>query len=146
MADISRPVLDQLNFVVGDMDAMVAFYRRLGVEIPAPGPPWDQHHRSAAASAGLDVDFDSEAFGKMWNRGQPSTGPRIVIGFRFADREAVDRTYADLLAEGYAGQQEPYDAFWGARYAVVEDPDGNSVGLMSPADDGYRSPPPVPNG
>jgi len=58
-------------------------------------------------------------------------------------REAVDRTYHALTAAGGASQQPPYDAFWGARYAVVEDPDGNPVGLMSPIDDAYRSTPPA---
>ena len=37
-------------------------------------------------------------------------------------------------------QQEPYDAFWGARYAIVEDPDGNAVGLMSPIDPDRQRP------
>jgi uncharacterized glyoxalase superfamily protein PhnB len=144
MTEDSRPALDQLNLVVGDMEAMAAFYGRLGVEIADPGPPWSGHHRSASARAGLALDLDSETFGKVWNRGQPDTGPRIVLGFRLADRESVDRTYAELVAAGHVGQQPPYDAFWGARYAVVEDPDGNSVGLMSPADDAHRSAPPAP--
>jgi hypothetical protein len=39
-----------------------------------------------------------------------------------------------LTAAGYAGPQPPYDAFWGARYAIVQDPDDNDVGLMSPID------------
>ena len=39
-----------------------------------------------------------------------------------------------LTAAGYRGCEPPYDAFFGARYAVVEDPDGNDVGLMSPID------------
>jgi hypothetical protein len=39
--------------------------------------------------------------------------------------------------------QVPYDAFWGARYAIVADPDGNEVGLMSPRDDDRRSFPPA---
>lgn len=39
--------------------------------------------------------------------------------------------------------QMPYDAFWGARYAVIRDPEGNSVGLESPLDEGKRSWPPV---
>src|SRR5436190_6832744 len=138
-----RPVLDQVNLVVGDMEAMVAFYARLGVDVPRPGAPWDRHHRSANIGAGLDLDFDSTEFGAMWNRGLPNAAPRVVIGFRLVDREAVDRTYVDLIEHGYRGQQEPYDAFWGARYAVMEDPDGNSVGLMSPADDAHRSPPPL---
>ena len=51
----------------------------------------------------------------------------------------MDARYADLTAAGYRGQQPPWDAFWGARYAVVEDPDGNPVGLMSPIDPARRS-------
>ena len=31
---------------------------------------------------------------------------RVVIGFRFPDREAVDQTYLDLTQAGYVGQQE----------------------------------------
>jgi uncharacterized glyoxalase superfamily protein PhnB len=38
--------------------------------------------------------------------------------------------------------QAPYDAFWGARYAIIEDPDGVAVGLMSPRSAEMRSPPP----
>jgi uncharacterized glyoxalase superfamily protein PhnB len=45
---------------------------------------------------------------------------------------------------GHAAQQEPYDAFWGARYAIVEDPSGNAVGLTSPVDEGRRTRPPDP--
>ena len=48
----------------------------------------------------------------------------------------------EVTAAGYAGEQPPYDAFWGARYAVVADPEGNSVGLMSPVDPAMRSAPP----
>jgi uncharacterized glyoxalase superfamily protein PhnB len=63
----------------------------------------------------------------------------VVVGFRVASRDDVDRLYADMTGAGYRGQQPPYDAFWGARYAVVEDPDGNAVGIMSPSDPDRRS-------
>ena len=56
------------------------------------------------------------------------------MGLRVSSREDVDRLYAAVTGAGYASQQPPYDAFWGARYAIVEDPDGNAVGLMSPID------------
>ena len=61
-----------------------------------------------------------------------------------ATREDVDDLYAELTSAGYVGQQAPYDAFWGARYAIVEDPSGNSVGLMSPIDEARRAAPPSP--
>ncbi len=131
-----RTVFNQVNLVVKDMDATVAFYRRLGIEIGDAGPGWEAHHREAAMPGGFKLDFDSEINAKQWNEGwrSQSAGAVGVLGFRVASRDVVDELYAELTNAGYRGQQAPYDAFWGARYAVVEDPDGNAVGLMSPSD------------
>jgi uncharacterized glyoxalase superfamily protein PhnB len=65
-----------------------------------------------------------------------------VIGFAFPSREAVDERYGELTSAGYVGRQPPFDAFWGARYAIVADPDGNGVGLMSPLEESRRTWPP----
>ena len=140
-----RPVLDQVNVVVRDMDAAVAFYRRLGVEIADTAPQWERHHRSAVLPEGIDLDLDTTAFASRWDAGWPSGAGGTVIGFRVEQRETVDRIYADLVANGAVGQQPPWDAFWGARYAVVEDPDGNAVGIMSAMDPARRSPAPDPD-
>ena len=139
-----RPVFNQINLVVRDMDAMVEFYERLGVEIAPTIAPWDRHHRTLSMADGLDFDLDSTAFATQWNQGWPPgrTGP--VLGFRLASAEAVDGTYSDLTSAGYIGQQPPYDGFMGARYAVVADPEGNSVGLMSPIDPARSTIPPPP--
>jgi catechol 2,3-dioxygenase-like lactoylglutathione lyase family enzyme len=147
VADDARPVLNQINLVVRDMDAMVEFYRRLGVEIPDPPAPWASwapHHRKSAGPEGLEFELDSQVFATTWNQGWRPDAAGAVVGFRIATREGVDQAYADLTGAGYRGQQPPYDAFWGARYAVVEDPDGNSVGLMSPMDPARRTPTPPP--
>jgi catechol 2,3-dioxygenase-like lactoylglutathione lyase family enzyme len=127
------PVFDQVNLVVSDMDASIAFYKLLGVDVPDTLPQWQAHHRNAAAGEGVDFDLDSTKFAPHWNQGYKG-GPTTVLGFRVATREAVDEAYARLTGAGYRGQQEPWDAFWGARYAIVEDPDGNAVGIMSPRD------------
>jgi catechol 2,3-dioxygenase-like lactoylglutathione lyase family enzyme len=142
----NAPVFHGLNLVVRDMDAALAFYRRLGLTILDTEPQWEHQHRNAVTPEGFDLDFDSIEFAKQWNRGWPggAGGATGVIGFTLATREAVDATYADLVGAGYRAQQEPYDAFWGARYAVVEDPDGNGVGLMSPIDAARRSMPTPP--
>jgi len=133
---------DQFNLVVSDMDASVAFYRKLGLTIPDADPQWQGHHRSAQLEHGLDIDFDSTKFAKHWNRGWH--GGMGVLGFKVEKRETVDEIYRDIVESGYRGQQEPYDALWGVRYAVVEDPDGNSVGIMSPVDPAMRSSPDFP--
>ncbi len=57
-----------------------------------------------------------------------ATGGGAVLGVSVASRDKVDEVYAGLVDAGYPGRQPPYDAFWGSRYAIVEDPDGNPVG------------------
>ncbi len=130
--------LNQLNIVVRDMRASIEFYRRLGVDIADPGPenPSPFHAGSEAAS-GLSVDLDTVDFAQVWNTGwagRSDVAGRVVVGFGVATRDAVDDNYRELTAAGHTGLQAPFDAFWGARYAVVEDPNGVAVGLMSPID------------
>lgn len=139
---MSDPILDQVNLVVQDMEATVQFYRRLGLTIPDTDPAFQTHHRSAQMPGGIDLDIDSVEFARHWDKGWRSGA--AVMGFRLGSREQVDTIYTDLTSAGYTGQQEPYDAFWGARYAVVEDPDGNAVGLMSPIDPSRRAAPGFP--
>jgi uncharacterized glyoxalase superfamily protein PhnB len=66
----------------------------------------------------------------------------VVIGLKLETREAVDAAYAEVTGAGHKGLQPPYDAFWGARYAIVEDPDGIAVGLMSSIDRTRKTAPP----
>lgn len=144
MNDDAAPMLDQVNLVVRDMAAMAEFYGRLGLSLPGGDPTWDRHHRSADHAGPFDFDLDSSEFTSIWNAGWPAGRTGVVLGFRVISRDDVDRLYGELTGAGYKGQQPPYDAFWGARYAIVEDPDGNSVGLMSPIDPSMRHAPPDP--
>jgi catechol 2,3-dioxygenase-like lactoylglutathione lyase family enzyme len=136
------PTLDQINLIVSDMEATVTFYRRLGLEIPDTDAAFQGHHRSARLPGGIDLDFDSAEFARHWDVGRRSG--RAVLGFRVSSRERVDAIYSQLTAFGHVGEQPPYDAFWGSRYAIVQDPDGNPVGVMSPADPDRRSRPSFP--
>jgi uncharacterized glyoxalase superfamily protein PhnB len=90
---------------------------------------------------GFRLEFDSVAFAERWGTPAP-TGSMGVLGFSLASRDDVDRRYGELTGAGYRGRKPPHDAFWGARYAILEDPDGNGVGLMSPIDPEHRSAPP----
>jgi catechol 2,3-dioxygenase-like lactoylglutathione lyase family enzyme len=139
-------VLAQVNLV---MAAAVDFYRLLGVDIPTTEPGWDEHHRTAAvgfvASDALDFEIDSREFAAYWaGELDEPVATRPVIGFRVATREAVDDLYQRVTSAGHTGRRAPYDTFWGARYAIVEDPDGTPVGLMSPSTEAHRTSPPSP--
>jgi catechol 2,3-dioxygenase-like lactoylglutathione lyase family enzyme len=134
------PAFQQLNLVVRDMDAALAFYRTLGLPIRGDAGDWPPgsgaRHAEVEAGDGPTVEFDNEAGVRLWHAGwrASGTGARAVIGFRLPSDEAVDELYATVTAAGYPGRQPPHDAFWGARYAVVGDPEGNDVGLMGPID------------
>lgn len=143
-----QPVLNQLDLVVRDVDAAVAFYRRLGLDIPESAV-WrtasGAHHVDLTLSNGFHFHLDSTALAKSFDHGWPdgAAAGGSVVGFAVASGAEVDGRYAELVAAGYAGRQPPYDTFWGARYAVIEDPDGNHVGLMSPIDPARRRAPPA---
>lgn len=132
-------VVGQLNLIVRDMDAAVSFYRRLGWSIETPTP----EHARAVLPNGLRVEFDTPEFAAKWDTGyHGSTGGSTLLGMETASREEVDDLYQDLQAHGGRGRQPPYDAFWGSRFAIVDDPEGNPIGLLSRIDDARRFWPP----
>jgi catechol 2,3-dioxygenase-like lactoylglutathione lyase family enzyme len=139
------PILAQLNIVARDFDASVAFYRRLGLPVTErSAPDFGHRHAEVTLPNGLLLELDDEALAALYHAGWRGADARsrVVLGFSVPTRADVDRIYADLTASGYRGRQQPYDAFWGARYAVVADADGNDVGLMSPIDPERRQWPP----
>jgi predicted lactoylglutathione lyase len=141
--------LHSINVVVTEVAASRAFYAHFGLDFAnAHDEVWSHHHISAHnpgdAAAVIDFDLDSTSFAPKWNQGWRG-GPGVVLGFSVPTRQAVDDLVRELVAEGTEVQQEPYDAFWGARYAIVTDPDGQSVAIMSPLDDAFRSAPPDPS-
>jgi uncharacterized glyoxalase superfamily protein PhnB len=136
------PDLHMLNLVVADMTTSLDFYRRLGVAAAAGAQPSGGHLQLRMPS-GFSLELDTAQSARHWHAGwraDPSTG-RVVIGFSLPTRQAVDDRYDELTSAGYQGRQPPFDAFWGARYAIVADPDGNDVGLMSPVEESRRTGP-----
>ena len=71
MAD-AGPVLDQVNLVVKDMNAALAFYRRLGLAIADP-PDWPPgsgaRHAEVAMPNGTRLEFDNYAMVAIWHPG-----------------------------------------------------------------------------
>jgi len=59
----------------------------------------------------------------------------MSLAFRVDTPAEVDATYNMLVSLGHQGHRPPWDAVWGQRYAVVRDPDDNSVDLFCPTTD-----------
>jgi catechol 2,3-dioxygenase-like lactoylglutathione lyase family enzyme len=126
------PRLDLIGLVTRDMAASLAFYRRLGLDVPAGAEA--EPHVEAALPGGLRLAWDTaesvKSFDPEWT--PPTGSPRASLAFRCDGPAEVDARYAELTQAGYASAMAPWDAFWGQRYAVVLDPDGNGVDLFAP--------------
>ena len=134
----------QIGLIVHNMHESLAFYRRIGIEIPE-SEVWRTDtgaHHAMTAPGEMDVQFESVKLAHAYNAGFGAERSRVMIYVELESRDAVDALWHALISESVQGLQPPYDAFWGARLAIVEDPDGNPVGLSSPVDPDRRSPPP----
>jgi uncharacterized glyoxalase superfamily protein PhnB len=143
---MSNPRLLQLNLVASDFERTLSFYRLLGLTLEDHSSP-DRalRHVAATGTGEVDLEFDDEELARVYNAGARERGAsRVLINFAFETRDEVDAKYAELVAAGYASRQRPYDTFWGARMAIVADPDANDVALQSPVDPARRKWPPDP--
>lgn len=122
--------LASVEIVVSDMPAALAFYRVLGLDIPGEA---DSEPHVEVDLGGVRLLFDLPStitsFDSSWT--PPSGGHRVALAFDCGTPDGVDAAWDAVTTAGYTGHLEPWDAFWGQRYAVVHDPDGTTVDLYA---------------
>jgi uncharacterized glyoxalase superfamily protein PhnB len=121
--------LNAIGIVVSDLGRSIQFYRLLGLEVPeTPG----EGHVETTLASGARLMFDSEetvkSFRPDWTR---QAGNQLTLAFECNSPTEVDETYARAIDAGFRGEKEPWDAFWGQRYAQLQDPDGVPVDLYA---------------
>jgi catechol 2,3-dioxygenase-like lactoylglutathione lyase family enzyme len=118
-----------IDIVVADMDRALAFYRALGLAVPdqAEGPQVE-----IATPGGATLGLVLEAMVRQSVEGwETPVGQRVTFACRCDSVAELDSTYARIEAAGFQGRKAPWDAFWGQRYAFLNDPDGNRVDLFA---------------
>jgi catechol 2,3-dioxygenase-like lactoylglutathione lyase family enzyme len=121
--------LEAIGITTSDLAASLRFYGLVGVKVPDP----DEDHVEAQVPGGLSLMWDTEELIRQIEPDLPSpVRQRIVLAFRCADAADVDATYARVVDAGFESKAEPWDAFWGQRFAYLRDPDGNIVALFAP--------------
>jgi len=125
--------LYMLGLIVEDMEKSLEFYRRLGLEIPDGSEKMS--HVEIKMGNGLTFFLDS----KPW-RWDPTHGRntsmahdeaaenyRSVLEFYLQTQATVKAKYSELIAFGYQNQRAPYATAFGMCFAMVKDPDGNTI-------------------
>jgi uncharacterized glyoxalase superfamily protein PhnB len=126
------PDLSAIGIVTADPKQSIAFYGLLGVDFPEDGPGNSGGHFEATLSSGVRFMLDHEevvrSFRPDWER---ETGNQLALAFECASPAEVDEIFEQVQAAGFRTEKEPWDAFWGQRYAQLRDPDGVPVDLFA---------------
>ncbi len=121
--------LNAIGVVVSDMARSIRFYRLFGLDVPETP---DEGHIGVALQSGVHFMLDTEetirSFRPDWSR---QAGNQLALALECGSPAEVDELYARVVGEGFHGEKEPWDAFWGQRYAQLADPDGNPVDLYA---------------
>ncbi|WP_188197732.1 VOC family protein [Nonomuraea sp. SYSU D8015] len=125
--------LDMIGILVEDMARSLAFYRELGLDLAHELD--SQPHAETMLPSGLRLAWDTQENVASFMPGfqPPIAGSgRVNLAFLVDTPAEVDTLYDKLISLGYTGLRAPWDAMWGQRYALVQDPDGNGIDLFSP--------------
>lgn len=122
--------LAMVGLVVQDMGTSLAFYRHLGLTLPEGSEK--QPHVEIKMESGLTFFWDT-AFVKTYDPEQvpASGGYRVILEFFLSSRADVDAKYTELTGLGYQGYRTPFETSFGAYFAMVNDPDENTILLSA---------------
>jgi catechol 2,3-dioxygenase-like lactoylglutathione lyase family enzyme len=124
------PTFNGIGLAVADMAAALAFYRDLGLELPAELDK--EPHAEAVLPGGIRLMFDTHESLRTFDPDfRPPTGEGASLAFLCADPAEVDAVHDAMVAAGHRSVQQPWDAAWGQRYALLADPDGNQIDLFA---------------
>lgn len=122
--------LKMVGVIVADMGRAVEFYRRLGLEFPED---CEELEHVEVTMGGLTFFLNTKRSNAKWDPAatKPSGGYRIILEFFLETGEALDAKYAEMIGFGYEGHCAPYDVSPDLRFAMVDDPDGNTILLSA---------------
>ncbi len=125
--------LFMVGLIVQDMGKSLEFYRRLGLDIPAASEK--STHVEIKMGSGLTFFLDSRPV--RWDasyvrsadsgHSEASDSYPTVFEFYLKTRASVEAKYAELMTFGYQGQRAPYATTFGMCFAMIKDPDGNTI-------------------
>jgi catechol 2,3-dioxygenase-like lactoylglutathione lyase family enzyme len=138
-SDIMALELYMLGLIVRDMSTALEFYRRLGLAIPDGSEK--QSHVEIKMGSGLTFFLDSKP--ERWDSGYGSQSALepgaaadrypAILEFYLGEQAAVAAKYTELINFGYQSYREPYITSFGMCFAMVKDPDGNTILLSGDA-------------
>lgn len=121
--------LDMVGIITADLTKAVEFYQHLGFEVQ--GESSDDYLE--LNNAGVRISLNSKKMIEGIYGFEPkAVGDKLELAFLCDSIAEVDQTCEKMAKLGYEIFQQPWDAFWGQRYAIIKDVDGNLLSLFAP--------------
>lgn len=125
-----KPILDAVAVSTTDMTRAKAFYALLGFEFEG-GFESDDHVEPVRRAGEPRLMIDSAALMEKLTGEAPHAPNHSIFAMLCDSPDEVDAYTADIKAAGFTVLVEPWDAFWGQRYATVADADGYRIDLFA---------------
>ena len=118
--------LYMVGVIVEDMAKSVEFYRRLGVDIPEGS---EEKPHVPVKMGEMTFFLNTRSLNARWDPAkiEAAGGYRIILEFYLKTREEVDAKYAEMIGYGYQGHVAPFETPFNAYFAMINDPDGNTI-------------------
>ncbi len=122
--------LNAIGVTSSNMSKTISFYSLLGFNFPELKPN-DQHIEAVLPEGQIRLMIDSNKLIKEMLGEDPKPGNTSVFALEYPSPTEVDAITAKVAEAGFVVVKQPWDAFWGQRYAIVSDPDGHKVDLYA---------------
>jgi catechol 2,3-dioxygenase-like lactoylglutathione lyase family enzyme len=122
--------LNAIGVTASDLQKTVDFYKLLGFQFPEFKPD-EQHLEPLPTEGSARLMIDALELTKSLIGEDPKPSNHSAFALEYDSAVEVNEVAAKVKEAGFKVDKEPWDAFWGQRYAVIEDPDGYKVDLYA---------------
>ncbi len=113
-----------------DMQKSVEFYSLLGFDFSGVDLT-EAHVEPVTPEGSARLMIDSNQMIKDIFGEEPVQGNHSTFAIEYSSVEELNSVADKLTKAGFVFKKEPWDAFWGQRYAIIADPDGCLVDLYA---------------
>ncbi|HRN69672.1 MAG TPA: VOC family protein [Candidatus Woesebacteria bacterium] len=121
--------LNAVAVTAKNLKKTVKFYSLLGFQFSEFTE--DEQHVETIANGDAKLMVDSTTMIKDILGEEPKPGNHSSFAVQYDSPEEVNEVARKIKEAGFTLVKEPWNAFWGQRYCVVQDPDGYMVDLYA---------------
>lgn len=122
--------INAIGIFTSNLSKTVEFYSLIGFKFPEFKS--DEQHLEATTTPGeTRLMIDSKELIKSLIGEEPKPGNCSVFAVEYISVDELNKTAQKVSLAGFTVFKEPWDAFWGQRYCVVQDPDGHRIDLYA---------------